>query len=395
MYFLPIEAKIDVLKFLDFNQLFSVRLINWHFNALIEQYELDFARKKQSHFYISNLDEQEYELYRCKEEFLEEDVKEEKISFLKRIWNCCLKKSDKKIVKKREKCTCDRRFLNNEELEPFNFPISSQLFNKWQTVIDQQIPIYLDIRDHPVDEDIAIILIPDYQIFKRLAIKLPVFPKNIEEMKIIRCWFYRLFLCYFGTIEYCEFIFNPELVKLLFDDDDDNYLKLSSLLARCFCYCDKPKINAVKFIANYHIISNEGHLLLHFDPLPEDFKQYSKYLFKILTTGGFKMVQVIDRSLKDDALFYWIINHIETSTDLTKMVANMVLHFDGWSDLNLSERAENIVIDEGHIYYRLSNIHNSEMKYNVSISKRSFNGKVETVVIKKMWGDNVDYNIMY
>uniref|UniRef100_A0A1I8BJ03 F-box domain-containing protein n=1 Tax=Meloidogyne hapla TaxID=6305 RepID=A0A1I8BJ03_MELHA len=189
MNYLPIEAKIDVLKFLDFNQLFSVRLINWHFNALIDKYEFGFARKEQSLIYIAKLTERDYELYRCKEEILEENVKEEKISFLKRIWNkcCCKKKADKKIVKEVKKCTCDRRFLNNEELEPFNFPISSQLLEK----------------------------------------------------------------------------------------------------------------------------------------------------------------------------------HIETSTDLTKMVANIVLHFRGWSDLKLSERAKNFKqIRENSISYELSNIHNPKMKKN-------------------------------
>ncbi|KAL7074996.1 hypothetical protein ACQ4LE_005707 [Meloidogyne hapla] len=372
MNYLPIEAKIDVLKFLDFNQLFSVRLINWHFNALIDKYEFGFARKEQSLIYIAKLTERDYELYRCKEEILEENVKEEKISFLKRIWNkcCCKKKADKKIVKEVKKCTCDRRFLNNEELEPFNFPISSQLLEKWQTAINQQIPIYFNLfktkkvgkfGENPQKMSAKIIIF--ILVFKRLAIKLPVFPKNIEEMKIIRCWFYRLFQCYFGTIEYCEFIFNPELVKLLFDDDDDNYLKLGSLCLRFYSYCDKPKINSVKFIANYHIINE--YLNLQFHPLAEDFKQYSKYLFKILTTGKFRMTEVFNSSLKDDMLFYWIINHIETSTDLTKMVANIVLHFRGWSDLKLSERAKNFKqIRENSISYELSNIHNPKMKKN-------------------------------
>uniref|UniRef100_A0A1I8BJW5 BTB domain-containing protein n=1 Tax=Meloidogyne hapla TaxID=6305 RepID=A0A1I8BJW5_MELHA len=177
------------------------------------------------------------------------------------------------------------------------------------------------------------------------------------------------------------------MVKLLFDDDDDDYLKLGSLCLKFSS--DKPKINAVKFIADHQLI-NES-LNLHFDPLPEDFKQYSEYLFKILTTGGFRKAKVFNRSLKDDVLFYWIINHIETSTDLTKMVANIVLHFDGWSDLNLSERAENLKEStENSISYEFSNIHNPKMKYDVLLYKRS-DVKVDSVTIKKMWGDNVGF----
>uniref|UniRef100_A0A1I8BC59 F-box domain-containing protein n=1 Tax=Meloidogyne hapla TaxID=6305 RepID=A0A1I8BC59_MELHA len=151
MYSLPIEVKIDIFKFLNFDQLHSVRQINWHFNVLVDKYELGLARKKQTFLLFEKLDKENLKNYKCKEN---------KFWFGKRIWNKIWKKNIKKNIKETKKCNCDTRILNNQELEPFNFPLSNQLLEKWQTIIDKQIPIYLNIdEEHTVDEDIATILI--------------------------------------------------------------------------------------------------------------------------------------------------------------------------------------------------------------------------------------------
>uniref|UniRef100_A0A1I8AYX8 F-box domain-containing protein n=1 Tax=Meloidogyne hapla TaxID=6305 RepID=A0A1I8AYX8_MELHA len=46
MYNLPLESKLDIFKYLNINQLTSVRQTNYYFNALIGRYEGELARKK-------------------------------------------------------------------------------------------------------------------------------------------------------------------------------------------------------------------------------------------------------------------------------------------------------------------------------------------------------------
>uniref|UniRef100_A0A914LK85 F-box domain-containing protein n=1 Tax=Meloidogyne incognita TaxID=6306 RepID=A0A914LK85_MELIC len=104
MNFLPHEVQLDVLKCLDFDQIFSVKQTNFYFKNLINKYENVLARKKFNGLliaYDNTYGLQELELH--------------------------------KIV----------------ELESglFEFTLTDQLKKKWETAIAESIPLYLHGSD--------------------------------------------------------------------------------------------------------------------------------------------------------------------------------------------------------------------------------------------------------
>uniref|UniRef100_A0A914KR27 F-box domain-containing protein n=1 Tax=Meloidogyne incognita TaxID=6306 RepID=A0A914KR27_MELIC len=147
---LPDEVQFDVLKCLNFNQLFSVRLTNFYFRNLINKYERGLARKKFEAIFI-------------------------------------------KIAEKLPKLY---KFV---ELESgiFEITLNDQLKEKWQAAIDKSIPLFLynsgpdrnfihiqKTFSGSKDEKTPYLLI------------LPNIPKNIKEMIIARCWLEHLFKLY-------------------------------------------------------------------------------------------------------------------------------------------------------------------------------------------------------
>ena len=54
---------------------------------------------------------------------------------------------------------------------------------------------------------------------RHLLLQLPPFPKNIEELQIIRFWLIQLFKCVFGEINLAHDSINPLIIKILFDND--------------------------------------------------------------------------------------------------------------------------------------------------------------------------------
>ncbi|KAL7074182.1 hypothetical protein ACQ4LE_006568 [Meloidogyne hapla] len=311
MYNLPLESKLDIFKHLNINQLTSVRQTNNYFNALIGRYEGELARKD---FHFINLGELSRSNY----------------------YN-------------------DDQFVNIED-GVFELKITSQLMEKWQSAVDKQIPLYLNISE---DTRLVIRTHDSRGNFIDTILNLPLIPKNIEEVKIIRCWIERISRCYFN---FFDLVFNPKMLQLLFDKEE----------------IDKLKFNCESFNCYNVTVADESVLLFYLDRLvisesiwfnynrdDNKFKQ-DDILFKFLL----KVPYVSINNSTQSTLCKLILKYIETSKDYSNITFNEIRFYLMWWDLfNLSERAE--LIEKSKPYhsfkytYHLTNIHNPNVKFSI------------------------------
>ncbi|CAK5067902.1 unnamed protein product [Meloidogyne enterolobii] len=192
-------------------------------------------------------------------------------------------------------------------------------------------------------------------------------------MKIARYLLEKLFKCTFESAHFNFIIFNPKMIQLLFDENKIN-IPLQIHTRRTFLFNNNKQTKyLLKFVFN-HLISNE------FNVWPSN-RQNLGVAFKILTTGGDKFPKVCcDDTIFKSSVYNFIIRHIETSKDCSKMVKEISLRIR--RPLILSERAENIEIKNENnrvksTKYQLSNKYNPEMKFSVYIKETFLYNDVE------------------
>ncbi|CAK5076709.1 unnamed protein product [Meloidogyne enterolobii] len=311
MLFLPTEVQLDVLKLLNFNQLFSVKLTYFYFCNLINKYEGELAQIK---FY--------------------------KISILKPY----------KFIK--------------PKFEIFEITLSDQLKEKWQTAIDKSIPLFLD----NFISQLFVGLKTTEAGGSTYILEFPNIPKNIQEMGIARCLAEILFNCAFERALFLEGIFNPEMFNILFDNDKTipllniDYLYLSAGNRICE--------NLVVILDNI-VISESFSVNLKDVDVPE---QYTNILLDILLNKGDKLHDVeFGFKCELPQIYDLIIEYIATSRDCSKIVSYISLHHPGGTKFKLSERAENIKVNDfgviKYINYHISNIHNPKERFYFYINE--------------------------
>uniref|UniRef100_A0A914KVR8 F-box domain-containing protein n=1 Tax=Meloidogyne incognita TaxID=6306 RepID=A0A914KVR8_MELIC len=165
---LPPEVLLDILKFLDFNQLFSLRQANFYFCNLINKYEVELARMNFSR--LANIKLSSKVFQNAKYVKLESGISE--------------------------------------------FTLNDQLKEKWQAALKKSIPLYVN---HLITERPILVRIVTVE-GERYLLCLPDFPEDIEDMITLRCWLERIFNCAFER-PYLGYTFNPEMIDILFDDD--------------------------------------------------------------------------------------------------------------------------------------------------------------------------------
>ncbi|KAL7075597.1 hypothetical protein ACQ4LE_005293 [Meloidogyne hapla] len=115
-----------------------------------------------------------------------------------------------------------------------------------------------------------------------MLLKLPLFPKNIKEMCIIRYWLDKLSRCAFKEAEFDNIIFNPVLIELLFEDEKNDLLQFytkQTTLRYCIANFEH---HAMKFVRDNLIIET---FIVEFS-LCNDTEQCNEIILNILNEGS-------------------------------------------------------------------------------------------------------------
>nr|CAD2180308.1 unnamed protein product [Meloidogyne enterolobii] len=306
MISLPIEVQLRILKYLNFNELISVKQTNSYFNNLISKYEGELTRRKFHLISIRSIKELAY--------------------------------SDEII---------DLRSTN------FEFTLTDQLKEKWQAAIDKSTrlfshsgkKLFICMRKKG-DEDAS------YYI-----LKLPHYPKNLKQMIIVRCWLERLFKCDFDCADFYNTVFNQEMINILFDNDKTISLQFN--IKNVSLRAGKKRIeNILKFYLNH--LSNSEYQILNIDYLPDRYINFGvvdttdhhiNILFNIIINKGNKILEITVEGDKIAKLHDLIIEYIITSKDCSDMAPKIILLCTDFPNFKLNERAENVEIDDSDYHH--------------------------------------------
>nr|CAD2172629.1 unnamed protein product [Meloidogyne enterolobii] len=170
-------------------------------------------------------------------------------------------------------------------------------------------------------------------------------------MKIARYLLEQVFKCFFELVCFQRAIFNPKFIELLFDENKTTKIPLQINSNRAFMkFCNKNSECFLTFAMNYLISNHQGSRTY---PLtyPNQFTIYSENeknaieIFEILTNGANKFSKVCCNY--SVLLHDLIVQHIETSKDLSKMVKE--IEFRGFIGPTYTNRIINYQLSNKYI----------------------------------------------
>ncbi|KAF7624696.1 F-box domain-containing protein, partial [Meloidogyne graminicola] len=233
-------------------------------------------------------------------------------------------------------------------------PIDNEVLVKWQYSINKKIPLFSFVNPWEYPEGCIVSLTSLNK--KHLDLTLPNYRKNIEEMKIVRFWLEQLFRCSFKRCSFTSAIFNPEMIKLLFQNNKNIPLKFNIQEYYDIFFHDLSDKNNCRLESMCdHLFISKG-ILLNFYFIKNIEEQNNILLKVLLNLGNFLN------------LYNLIIKFIKMSEDCSKMVPNITfgecgLHSLRSLNLNMKIKPDKIEM-------------NGENKIALCEYKNNFNPKI-------------------
>ncbi|CAK5038731.1 unnamed protein product [Meloidogyne enterolobii] len=101
-------------------------------------------------------------------------------------------------------------------------------------------------------------------------------------MKIVRCWLEKLFLCYFNDADFKDYIINPEMIKILFENEEN--IPTQFRADECtLTFCKHNIENLLKFNSDHLIITQ--YLKIKLESFNEQ-ENGNEHLLKLLFNGN-------------------------------------------------------------------------------------------------------------
>ncbi|KAL7075001.1 hypothetical protein ACQ4LE_005708 [Meloidogyne hapla] len=353
MEYLPYHLQLKILQYLNFNELLSLKKTSIYFNYLIDQDKKKLARK----------------------EFI-----------------------NIKIINHKEE---DELNYKNIDVEygVVDFPLSGQLMKKWNLAIKNCIPIYLSTGSFQKNDKPAITLFTETNKNKKfvecngnLILKLPVCPKTLEEMKIVRFWLKRLFHCNFQEALFNDIIINPEIIKLLFDNKETKKLQFHAQIAYLtYCFTvnlfnrtSKENHNCIETVFNFNIDHLHINKLLSLNfGLYYYTSEYNTILLDLIINEGARIPHIQIKKCMRPTFCSLIINYLETSSDYSNIVP--IISFDNiyWPRSQLSIRHPQQKVSNGLII-NYKEYKSNDAKILIEFHEQTFYGMISKFEIKRI-----------
>ncbi|KAF7638028.1 F-box domain-containing protein [Meloidogyne graminicola] len=224
----------------------------------------------------------------------------------------------------------------------------------WQSAINSQIPLYLfNYKLNYYTDKILCLYFKDIRL-KHLKLLLPNYPKNIEEMQIIRFCLEQLFLCSFEKAEFYRIMINPQIIKLLFENNKNILSVYQTFL------CPSTYKNQFKFISDHLIITE--FIKIDFSFMDSEEVQ-NNLLLKLLLNSGKRIVCVYIEYIEDISIFYnLIINNIKMSTNCSEIVPYIIFGKSGYLKMKIKADKIEIKGNEKISFCEYTNIYNPKIK---------------------------------
>ncbi|KAF7636676.1 F-box domain-containing protein [Meloidogyne graminicola] len=179
--YLPVEMQLLIIKNLERKELLEMERTNQYFHALINNYNLTLKKFKSIDF-------------RCSAIF------EHSPSF--------------------DKCYEMKTLSEDFPMEFFR--------EKWKSLVDKNIPVFLTKFPNALFQPCIVF---DEELPEEKVLKLPLYPDRLLKFQFVRYWIKNLFVCDFDMICFTDHIFNPEMIKLLFNSEEISQMKFKCNIA--------------------------------------------------------------------------------------------------------------------------------------------------------------------